>query len=175
MVPIDEYATVSEDATLYETVVRMEEARNKVRLKRDGHLAILVLDADDQIVGKVSLWDVFMGLEPRYKDLYSSGEVSSHELNPEIFRSVLETYGLWRQPFEDLCQKAAEVSVKEIMQPISANERVEAEASVEEAINHMVMGSYQSLIVANGRKVLGVLYLSDIFGEICRRIKECRC
>ncbi len=174
MVPLEEYATLSEDATLYETVVTLEDARNKASSPRDRQFAALVFDAEDRAVGMVNLWDVLMGLEPRYRDLHPAGEDFPREPDPEVYRTALATHGLWRQPFDDLCRNATEVKVRDIMRPISAGERIEAEATMEEAVNHMVLGSYQSLVVISGQRVLGVLYLSDVFNEVCRRIKACR-
>ncbi|MDZ7697985.1 MAG: CBS domain-containing protein [Deltaproteobacteria bacterium] len=56
MVPLAEYATVSEEATLYEAAMALEEAQN--RLDRDKYLylhrAVLVYDKNNKIVGKVS-------------------------------------------------------------------------------------------------------------------------
>jgi CBS domain-containing protein len=46
MVPLSEYATVSEDATLYDAVLSLEEAQEKFedRHTRYRHRAILILD-----------------------------------------------------------------------------------------------------------------------------------
>ena len=46
MVPLSEYATVPEDATLYEAVMSLEEAQEKFEDKhtRYRHRAILILD-----------------------------------------------------------------------------------------------------------------------------------
>ena len=48
MVPLSEYATVTQDATLYEAVLALEEAQEKFEDKhtRYRHRAILVLDKD---------------------------------------------------------------------------------------------------------------------------------
>jgi len=64
MVPLSEYATVSEDATLYDAVLSLERAQENFEDKhtRYRHRAILVLDKDDQVVGKLSQLDVLRSL-----------------------------------------------------------------------------------------------------------------
>ena len=44
MVPLAAYATVSEEATLFEAVLALEEAGKKYDQSRDKHRAVLVLD-----------------------------------------------------------------------------------------------------------------------------------
>ncbi len=60
MVPLSEYATVTEDATLFEAVLSLERAQENFEDKhtRYRHRAILVLDKDGRVVGKLSQLDV---------------------------------------------------------------------------------------------------------------------
>ena len=69
MVPLDEYATVSEDATMYEAVTALEKAQAEFDQNRDRHRAILILDKDGHVVGKVSPLDILRALEPKYDDM----------------------------------------------------------------------------------------------------------
>ena len=71
MVPLSEYATVTEDATLYDAVLSLEEAQEKFEDKhtRYRHRAILVLDKGGNVTGKLGQLDVLRALEPKYKDM----------------------------------------------------------------------------------------------------------
>ncbi len=71
MVPLEEYATVTEDATLYEAVLSLEEAQENFEDKhtRYRHRAILILDKDGNVVGKLGQLDVLRALEPKYQDM----------------------------------------------------------------------------------------------------------
>ena len=75
MVPLSEYATVSEDATLYEAVISLEKAQENFEDKhtRYRHRAILILDKKGKVVGKLSQLDVLSSLEPKYNEM-SQGE-----------------------------------------------------------------------------------------------------
>ncbi len=174
MVPIDDYAVVREDATLYEAITALESAQSRVQAGRDMLRAILVSDGNRRIVGKVRQWDVVRGIEPSYEKMGESENASEDLLSSELMKKMLETHGLWRGPFDDICRKGAEIRVKDIMSVPSMDEYVEEDASIEVAIHRLVMGRFQSLLVMREDEIVGVLRLSDVFKEICNRIKSCR-
>jgi CBS domain-containing protein len=174
MVPIAEYATVSEDAKLYDAVIALEEAQQRVAAERERHWSILVLDTANRVVGKISQWAVLWAIEPRYKHLGDIRETSRYGFSPEFIRSMLDHYALWRKPLEDLCRRAAEMSVKEIMRSPSEAEFIREDATLDEAVHQIVMGRHRSTLVTRGESIVGVLRSSDVFKEVCERIKACR-
>ena len=62
MVPIEEYATVSQDATLFEAVQALERAQEKLNRTQCLYLhrAILVFDQNKKIIGKISQLDIMI-------------------------------------------------------------------------------------------------------------------
>ena len=69
IVPLSEYAIVSEEATLYEAVLALEKAQAKFDQNRYRHRAILVYDEKKHIAGKISQLDILRALEPKYKQM----------------------------------------------------------------------------------------------------------
>ena len=71
MVPLDEYATVSKEATLYDAVLALEKAQEELDRTRYHYLhrAVLVLDEGGKVVGKVSQLDILSALEPKYQQM----------------------------------------------------------------------------------------------------------
>ena len=173
MVPLAEYATVSEDATLNEAVLALEKAQQHVEEGREKHRAVLVLDNKRHVVGKIDQWTVLWAIEPRYKQIGDIRETSRYGFSPEFLRSMVENVGLWQKPLENLCRKAAEINVKEIMQALTAGEFIPKDASLDQALHQMVMGRHASLLVKKGDSVVGILRQSDVFKEICDRMKAC--
>jgi len=173
MVRLVEYATVSEEATLNEAVLALEEAQKNVEEGREKHRAILVLDKKGHVIGKLDQWTVLWAIEPRYRHMGDLKETSRYGFSPDFLRSMIENYGLWRKPLEDLCKKAAEMNVKEIMRTPTEAEYVREEATLDEAIHQMVMGRHASLLVKRGDAIVGILRQSDVFKEVCDRIKAC--
>jgi len=173
MVPLEEYATVSEESSLYEAVLALEEAQDKFRKDRYTHRAILVYDKNRNIVGKLSQLDVIKGLESGYKNFDLSG-VKHTGFSPEFIRSLIKTYDLWSKPLEEVCRKAPSIKVKEVMYTPTEGEYVREDATLNEAIHQLVMGKHQSLLVTTGEKIVGILRLTDVFLEIGEVMKVCR-
>ena len=68
MVPLSEYATVPVDATLLDAVVALEKAQAAFDQTKYRHRAVLVLDKDNQVVGKIGQLDALKALEPKYQE-----------------------------------------------------------------------------------------------------------
>jgi CBS domain-containing protein len=173
MVPLEEYATVSQEATLYEAVMALEKAQEK--LARDRYLylhrAVLVYDENKKIVGKVSQLDVLRALEPKYGIMGDPGKLSRAGFSPQFLRSMLEQYSLFEKPFVDICATAAKMKVKEFMYMPSEGEYIEEKASLGNAIHQLVMGHHQSLLVTRDQKIVGILRLTDVFTEVFHVMK----
>ena len=175
MVPLSEYATVSEDATLHEAVLALEKAQEKFEDKhtRYRHRAILILDKDQNVVGKLSQLDVLKALEPKYQDMIEGKGSHRFGFSKQFMQSMLQQYHLFANPLEDICRKAGEKNVKEFMYTPSEGEYVEQNASLDQAIHQLVMGHHQSLLVTGGKKIVGVLRLTDVFAAVFHKMKEC--
>ena len=175
MVPLDEYATVSEEATLFEAVVALEKAQEKLDRTRFKYLhrAILVYDKNNNIVGKISQLDVLRALEPEYGEMGDQKSISRFGFSKKFLQSLREQFSLLEMPFEDACRKAAQAKVKKFMYSPSEGEYVEEDASLDVAIHRLVMGHHQSLLVTRGEKIVGILKLSDVFAEIFQTMKAC--
>jgi CBS domain-containing protein len=175
MVPLTEYATVSEDATLFEAVMSLERAQEEFEDKhtRYRHRAILVLDGQGNVVGKISQLDVLRALEPKYEDLIKGRGLQRYGFAKEFEKSILEDFQLFANPLDDICRKAGEQSVKKFMYTPTEGEYVEEKASLDVAIHQLIMGHHQSLLVTGGRKIVGILRLTDVFAAVFHKMKEC--
>lgn len=175
MVPLSEYATVSEEATLYEAVIALEEARRDLSNHRYPHKAVLVYGEGKKIVGKLSQMDVIRGLESGYGRVGDIQTISEQGFSPELIRSVMEKYGLWQGALEDVCRKASRIKVKTIMYTPTEGEYVAQEATMDEAIHRLIMSDHKSLVVTDrGGDIVGVLRLSDVFSQVSKALKACQ-
>ena len=107
MVPLSEYATVSETASLIEAVKALRKAQAAFGQSRYKHRAILVFDANDRLVGKVSQHDVIEALEPNYKEMKSSVDHGSmHRLgfSDEFVKSTRSNTTCGKKPLK-ICVK----------------------------------------------------------------------
>ena len=173
MVPLEEYATVSQEATLYEAVMALEKAHERLDRERYLYLhrAILVYDENNKIIGKISQLDALRALEPKYGAMGDPGTLSRAGFSPHFLRSMLEQYSLFEEPLKDACNTAAKIKVKEFMYTPGEGEYIEEDASLGHAIHHLVMGHHQSLLVTRGEEIVGILRLTDVFKEVFRVMK----
>jgi predicted transcriptional regulator len=125
-------------------------------------------------VGKLSQLDVIRGLEAGYKKIGELKGLSHSGFSPQLIKSMMERYSLWREPLDDMCRKAIQIKVRDVMYSPSEGEYVEENASFAEAIHQLVVGHHQSLLVTRGGEIIGILRLTDVFTEICDRMKACQ-
>ena len=175
MVPLSEYATVQDDATLYDAVLALEKAQENFedRHNRYHHRAILVLDKDGNVVGKLSQLDVLKALEPKYQDMIQGQGSHRFGFTRAFMQSMLKDYSLFASSLEDICRKAGEQLVKKFMYTPTEGEYVSDEATLEVAIHQLIMGQHQSLLVTQGGKIVGILRLTDVFAAVFHKMKEC--
>ena len=171
MVPLADYAAVSQEATLYEAVLALDETQKRLHGDRHPHRAVLVLDEESQAIGKLSQWDFIRALEPRYNEILDFESLARFGISSRFIGSVIKDQGLWQQPLDNLCQRASQIRVKDVMYTPAQGEYVQEDATLNEGIHQLIIGHHQSLLVARDSKVVGVLRLSDVFFEICAIMK----
>jgi CBS domain-containing protein len=173
MVPLSGYATVSQNATLADAIKALRQAQMEFDQTRDRHRAILISDENNKIVGKLSQLDVIKSLEPKYLKFNDRTELSRFGFTKDYMDSMLKEHHLWEKSLDNICEKAANIIVKTIMYTPTEGEYVKEDATLEEAIHQLIMGSHQSLLVTRGKDIVGVLRLTDVFREIANSISTC--
>ena len=172
MVSLDDYATVSEDATLYDAVIALENAQEQYEKSQYLHRAILVYDRENKIVGKISQLDILMALEPNYK-IVNLENLSRFGYSLEYIKSFAKT-ALWDKPFRDICRKAATYLIKDIMYTPKQGEYIKEDANLDEAIHQLLIGKQNSLLVTRGQDIVGILRLTDVYAFVHKNIKACK-
>lgn len=174
MVPLAEYATVDEDASLFEAVTALEKAQIEYEHSPYKHRAILILDKAGKVIGKVSQLDVLRALEPKYDEMQGSEGLARFGFSKKFMKSLLLQYRLFENPLQDICRKACEKKVREFMHRPTEGEYVAEDATLDEAIHQLVLGHHQSLIVTRDNEITGILRLTDVFAAIFHIMKQCQ-
>jgi CBS domain-containing protein len=174
MVPLTGFVSVSEDDSLFDAVQALEEAFDT----RDGikthRRAVLVSGKDGKVVGKVSQLDIIRALEPKYDQMDDSRAMSRFGFNPKFISNMLKEFNLWNKPLNEICRKAINIKVKQFMYTLTKGEYVDQDAPIDEAVHQLIIGSHQSLLVTKEKAIIGILRSTDVFKEICSRIKACK-
>ncbi len=173
MVPLEEYATVSEDATLFEALIALEKAQQALDRTRYKYLhrAVLVYDHNKKIVGKMSQFDALRALEPKYVDMGDVRSISRAGFSPDFLKEMLENQALLSANPQDICREAADRLVKDYMNVPSQGEFVDENASMREAVHLLVMGHHQSLLVTREKDIVGILRLTDVLMSMFQLMK----
>ncbi|MCP4571423.1 MAG: CBS domain-containing protein [bacterium] len=164
MLPLSEYAVVSGEASLKDALAALLASGDRLPAGKPRHRAVLVSDPQGGIEGKVGQHDFIEALEPKYKVLGDVEQLSTAGLDEGFVDSIMENYRFWWEDLQDLCRRARAVRVRQVMKSVAT--RIDEEASVAEAMHMFVMARAQSLLVTRQEKVVGILRLSDVFGEV---------
>jgi len=172
MVPLAEYATVFENATLQEAVLALEKAQEKFDQARYRHRALLVLDKQKKVVGKICQIDLLTILEPKYDTMLKNGGLAHSGLTKKFMESMLDHYDLWNSSMDSICAKVWNKKVSSFMKNPSEGEYIREDDSMGKAIHQLIMGNNQSLLVTRGDDIVGILRLTDVFSEMVQVIKK---
>jgi CBS domain containing-hemolysin-like protein len=169
MIPLSDYATVSEDETLEHAIRELIEAQKDTKYTRK-HRAVLAFDADNNITGKLSIRSIFKALEPKYRQFCDHPEnlgrlgLSRFGFNEDFLHSLVDKFNLWDETLEELVKKAGNQKVKDIMYTPGNSEYVSEDSPIAEAVHQFILGCHQSLLVVNtDKEVVGVVRLVDLF------------
>lgn len=169
MTPIMDYATITEDQTLYDVFLILEESK---KLYTKVHRDIIVMDNDGQFKGKVTIIDIFKALEPKYKQLKTT--YADGTLTTENILKTIRDFDLWLIPMKDLCERGSHIKVSEIMHIPDKHEYIQEDESLEKALHEYVMGVHQPLIVKHKDQVTGILRLEDLYEVIREHMLACK-
>jgi len=174
MVPLAEYAVISEDANIYDAVSALEKAQEDFDAGRYPHRAILVTDENGKVVGKLGQLDILRSLEPKYATMQTgSPGMAKYGFSKEFLVSMLETYRMFDKPFDDICRKACQEKVSKYMHRPTDGEFIGVGASLDEAVHLLVVGHHQSLLVTRDKDIVGILRLTDVFAAVFHKMKAC--
>lgn len=170
MLPLQEYATVSSESTIKDAIVALSKAQMGLTYDRHHHRAILVLDVDGEVVGKLTHHSILKSLEPR---LFANGDVRSLDrvgLDPGFIESIRESYRYFSTSLDRLCEEASRRKVVEAMVPTV--ESIDEESLLTDAIRLIVDRHVQSILVTRRDAVVGILRTSDVFEEVADLIRS---
>lgn len=173
MVPISEYASVLEGSTLFEAVLALEKAQEQFDYTKYQHRAILILNKENRVIGKLSQLDVLRAIEPRNEQTDKIDDISRFGFSEKFIHAIRDKHRLEGAFLEDICEVAMKIKVEDFMQAPSEGEIVEENTSLDTAIHQLVMGTHLSLLVTRGEEIVGILRMSDVFAAVFHAMKQC--
>jgi CBS domain-containing protein len=172
MVPLMEYATVSEGATLYDAVMALEKAQEEFDHNKYQHRAVLILDKKNHVIGKISQLDVLRAIEPRNEQTNEIDDIARFGFSERFIHTMQEQHRLKGSFMKNSLESAKKIKVIDCMQSPSEGEYVDEKTSLDTAIHQLVMGTHLSLLVTRGNDIVGILRLSDVFAAVFHAMKQ---
>ncbi|MFH2048046.1 MAG: CBS domain-containing protein [bacterium] len=163
MVPLLEYPKVKTDASLLEAVKVLHEARKKSPHGRQPFQAILVVDSNDNIIGKIGQAAILKSLEPESHVTDDLSTLNRAGVSSEDLDRAMGHYRILQQDLIDLCASAGNIKVSNVMHPVT--DHIDEETSVCEAIHKIVLKQTLSLLVTRDSVPVGLIRLSDMCDE----------
>jgi CBS domain-containing protein len=167
MVPISEYASVTVGTTLLDALRDLERAQEAYTVSKYQHRAILVLDDQGKVVGKISQLRALKAIQPELEVTEELDEMRRFKFS-ESYLAELRDLHRFRGKIisSDTLREAAGKKVEEFMQTPTPGEYVSEECNLDTAIQRLVAGAHMSLLVTRNERIVGVLRISDVFAAV---------
>ncbi len=172
MIPISEYATIVLGTTLADAVTALEKSQKAYTSSKYQHRAMLVLDNNGNVVGKIGQLRALEAIEPEYDFNDKIAEVKKYNFSEEYLAQLRDKYRS-KEPIlkTEHLKIIATKKVEEFMQEPRPGEFVAENCSLDTAIHKLAAGRHQSLLVTRKEKIIGILRMADVFATVFREIR----
>lgn len=162
IVPVDQYPSVRDKATLKEAIRVLDGAKLDVRGRRSQPRVLLVFDGIQVLVGYARRRDIMRGLEPGFM-------LSEPMTYRRKLFDVAADPNLAELPYDRVVssiRKQAERPVSDVMQPVETT--IDADDHLMKAIHEMVTLNLYLIPVIDEGQLLGVIRSLDIIHELAQ-------
>lgn len=173
MRPLKDFSSISSTATFMEAVEALEKADVEYRAGKAPQRIMLVYDATQKVVGKMSPMDVVQGLEPDYLNIEIPKSTSYYRLMQTVQESAKNELRLWQDPLKELCSKAYTVMIQDFIKMPTPDHMVRIDDKMEEALHLFVVERHDSLFVQDGQNIVGLILFSDVYTKIREAMQAC--
>ncbi|MFH2123370.1 MAG: CBS domain-containing protein [Pseudomonadota bacterium] len=159
-IPLDRYPHLNENQTLQDAIteIRSFAVGEKDRIR---YSCLLIVNDRNQLVGRVTLYDLFHGLAPR---LVEASKVEKFEGKNIDFPNLAI---LMEDSFFSDCKQQSRKKISEFMSEIPLF--IKAEFPLFKALVIMLNTGNSILPVIDDDKIVGVVRMEEIFAEITRK------
>lgn len=176
MIPIDQFLTVSVDDSFTDAVKGLEKARDEYKAGIRKARVLLIVDAQNAVVGKLSPIDLLRGMEPHYDKLLNTKKSVHVSKFSYLIDSLTEELEHSSGPWDRLCDTAKHAKVKDFVRNPPQSQIIQGSETMNEAIHRFILAGHDTLFVNHGLKLVGLLSFGVVFHAILDKINsECEC
>lgn len=162
MVPLDNFPHVKGNASLRDAFAKLHAASGSSELFRN----ILVLDEKDRLIGTLGLKNVLRAMLPDYLRHDPSHFQGANQ-------DITALSVLWQEDCAENCRQANRILAKDHVSPITVT--VGADEPLSKAAFLFATSQVNVLPVVEGKQLIGVIRLVDVFDEIVIEVLSERC
>jgi predicted transcriptional regulator len=162
MVELENFPPVTGNANLRDVFAKLHAASGSSELFRN----ILVLDDKNRLLGTLGLKNVLHALLPDYLR-----HGSTHYEGTSSDVSALAV--LWQEDCEEQCRDAHKILAKDHVAPIAAT--IGVDEPITKAAFLFATTPVNVLPVVDGKRIVGVIRLVDVFDEVVIEVLSERC
>lgn len=141
------FQTLKPEQTIAEAVKAFQAASEAAGKKIFG---LMVTDREDRLVGMLSMYDILLFVRPKHAGIWSEME--------ELPLAAA---------FDELLERVKSIPVEELMTTEVVT--VAPEAHILAIADLMIRRHIRRLPVVDGREVVGIVYISDLFYHLLKR------
>lgn len=142
------FQTLRPEDSISKAVQRFSEISRAVDRKMFG---LMVIDASDQLLGMLSMYDILQFIQPKHIHIWGEME----DLNPDVL-------------FEKTLENAKNIQVGDIMTTDVVT--VKPETHILLIVDIMLKKHIRRLPVVENEKVVGIVYVSDVFYQLMNKL-----
>ena len=133
MVPIQEYAKVNREASLYDALIALETAQSKLAEGKAPHRAVLVQDELGNLVGNIGRLTFIKALGAWFSTPKTREEMDRAGISPASISTVMSHMRFFHEDLGTLRERAKSIKARDVMHPVG--ESIDENASLQEAID----------------------------------------
>jgi CheY-like chemotaxis protein len=164
MIPIADYTTLNQEATVAEAIAKLRESfyakASTSRIMETGHRSILVFDDRGKIIGILAIIDLLRAFMPDYLGAPKPSTADSIQYSPMF----------WSGMFAHALKEVVAKKIKDVMSPAPLT--IDAEGNLMEAAYTMVYQNKRRLAVMDSGEVIGIIREQDLFFEIAKLMQQ---
>jgi len=179
MVPVGNYASIPVGASILEGIVALKEAQRREFQddpERHRDRAVLVLDPQGEVIGKLSMWSIIGCLELRFNRVEggaATSKAASRIGSAQAFiDDIAESSHLWRNRLRTIADETAHLKIQDLLHTPRKKELIDENESLDKAMHQLVAGHFMSLLVTREERIVGILRLVDVFEAVCTMIRR---
>lgn len=173
MVPISEYAAVRVGTSLLDAMYELEKVQEEFTTNKYQHRAILVLDNEDLVIGKIGQLRILKAIESWHETEGTDDDLKTFRFSERYIARRREHHRMQGPVLNrEILLAACGKKVEDFMQKPTHGEFVSEDCALDVAIHRLVAGAHLSLLVTSGKKIVGILRIADVCAAVFHEMKD---